>query len=120
MSTSVLSRPDPGPVAYRPEVSAFFEPRTCSVQYVVSDPASRACALVDPVLDYDEKSGCTATASADALLAFVQEQGLTVEWILDTHPHADHFSASGYLKDQTGAKTAIGEQVVAVQRLWKG
>ena len=58
--------------------------------------------------------------SADALLAFVREQDLTVEWILDTHPHADHFSASGYLKDQTGAKTAIGEHVVDVQRLWKG
>jgi glyoxylase-like metal-dependent hydrolase (beta-lactamase superfamily II) len=87
---------------------------------VVSDPATLACALIDPVLDYDEKSGCTATTSADALLAFVQEQGLTVEWILDTHPHADHLSASGYLKDQTGAKTGIGEQVVAVQRLWKG
>ena len=74
---------------------------------------------IDPVLDYDEKSGSIATASADALLAFVREQDLTVEWILDTHPHADHFSAAGYLKDRTGAKTAIGERVVDVQRLWK-
>src|ERR671921_2126231 len=120
MSTSVLSRPDPDPVAYRPEVSAFFERRTCSVQYVVADPATRACALVDPVLDYDEKSGCTATTSADALLAFVREQGLTVQWILDTHPHADHFSAAGYLKDRTDVPTAIGEKVVEVQKLWQG
>lgn len=119
MSSATLSRPAPERLACKPRVDAFFEPRTCSVQYVVSDLASGACALIDSVLDYDEKSGCTATTSADALLAFVQEQDLTVEWILDTHPHADHFSASGYLKDQTGAKTAIGEQVVAVQRLWK-
>ncbi|WP_230534536.1 MBL fold metallo-hydrolase [Microvirga roseola] len=119
MNSTSLSRSAPDLLACKPQVDAFFDQRTCSVQYVVSDPASGACALIDPVLDYDEKSGCTATTSADALLAFVQEQDLTVEWILDTHPHADHFSASGYLKDQTGATTAIGEQVVAVQRLWK-
>src|SRR6476660_1045314 len=103
----------------RPEVSAFFEERTCSVQYVVRDPGSRCCALLDPVLDYDEKSGSVATRSADALLAFCRAEGLTVEWILDTHPHADHFSAAGYLKDKTGASTGIGERVVEVQRLWK-
>ncbi|EIM24819.1 MBL fold metallo-hydrolase [Microvirga lotononidis] len=102
-----------------PQVDAFFDKRTCSVQYVVSDPATRRCALVDPVLDYDEKSGSIATVSADALLACVKEKGLTVEWILDTHPHADHLSAAAYLKDRTGAKTAIGERVVDVQRLWK-
>lgn len=106
-------------LAHKPQVDAFFEARTCSVQYVLTDPATNCCALIDPVLDYDEKSGATATCSADALLAFVRERGLTVEWILDTHPHADHFSAAGYLKDRTGAKTAIGERVTAVQRLWK-
>ena len=103
----------------RPQVDGFFEKRTCSVQYVVSDPATRCCAIIDPVLDYDEKSGTVATSSADALLSFVRDRDLTVEWILDTHPHADHFSAAGYLKDKTGAKTAIGERVVDVQRLWK-
>lgn len=103
----------------KPQVDAFFDKRTCSVQYVVSDPATGRCALVDPVLDYDEKSGSIATTSADALLALVEERGLTVEWILDTHPHADHFSASGYLKDRTGAQTAIGERIVDVQRLWR-
>jgi glyoxylase-like metal-dependent hydrolase (beta-lactamase superfamily II) len=118
MSSAALSRSALDHLAGRPLVDAFFERRTCSVQYVVSDPASRCCALVDPVLDYDEKSGCTATNSADALLAFVRERGLTVEWILDTHPHADHFSAASYLKEQTGARTAIGEHVVDVQRLW--
>lgn len=103
----------------KPQVEAFIDKRTCSVQYVVSDPATGRCALVDPVLDYDEKSGSIATTSADALLALVEERGLTVEWILDTHPHADHFSASGYLKDRTGAQTAIGERIVDVQRLWR-
>ena len=71
------------------------------------------------MLDYDEKSGATATSSADALLAFVRERKLMVEWILDTHPHADHFSAAAYLQEKTGAKTAIGERVTEVQRLWK-
>src|SRR5690242_17101412 len=120
MTSTAVTRPDRGLTLGRPKVDAFFESRTCSVQYVVSDPATRHCAIIDPVLDYDEKSGCTATASADALLDFVREQALTIEWILDTHPHADHFSAAGYLKDRTGAKTAIGERVVDVQRLWKG
>ena len=102
-----------------PQVDSFFDAYSCSVQYVVSDPCTGCCALVDPVLDYDENSGATATSSADALLAFVSERNLTVEWILDTHPHADHFSAAAYLKERTGAKTAIGERVTDVQRLWK-
>lgn len=101
------------------QVDAFFEPQTCSVQYVLTDPSTGHCAVIDPVLDYDEKCGSTGTASADALLAFMRNRGLTLEWILDTHPHADHFSAAGYLKDQTGAKTAIGERVTDVQKLWK-
>ncbi|TCR68288.1 glyoxylase-like metal-dependent hydrolase (beta-lactamase superfamily II) [Bosea sp. BK604] len=102
-----------------PTVDAFFEPRTCSVQYVLSDPSSGRCALIDPVLDYDETCGATATISADGLLAFARERGLTIDWILDTHPHADHFSAAGYLREKTGAKTAIGEHVTKVQTLWK-
>ena len=103
----------------RPEVTGFFDARTSSIQYVVTDPKTRVCAIIDPVLDYDEKSGSTATRSADAVLDYVRARGLTVAWILDTHPHADHFSAAGYLKDVTGAPTAIGVHVVEVQRLWK-
>ncbi|MCF3638589.1 bifunctional sulfur transferase/dioxygenase Blh [Rhizobium sp. TRM95111] len=103
-----------------PQVKGFFDPRTWSIQYVVSDPATGRCAIVDPVLDYDEKSGATSTQSADAILAHVAQEGLEVEWILDTHPHADHFSAAQYLKEKTGAPTAIGARVVDVQRLWKG
>lgn len=102
-----------------PQVKAFFEPRTFSVQYVVSDPATKHCAIIDPVLDFDEMSGATGTASADAILAHIEDQGLTVEWILDTHPHADHFSAAHYLHEKTGAPTAIGAHVTDVQKLWK-
>ncbi|WP_111414544.1 MBL fold metallo-hydrolase [Billgrantia lactosivorans] len=102
-----------------PKVAGFFDPRTFSVQYVVSDPATRRCAIIDPVLDFDEKSGATATFHADELLAYVDRHGLEVEWILDTHPHADHFSAARYLKEKTGAPTAIGVYVKGVQALWK-
>jgi glyoxylase-like metal-dependent hydrolase (beta-lactamase superfamily II) len=100
-------------------VAGLFEPRTFSIQYVVTDQETRRCAIIDPVLDYDEKAGAVATRSADALLAHVREKDYTLEWILDTHPHADHFSAAAYLKEKTGAPTAIGAQVVEVQRLWK-
>lgn len=104
----------------RPDVAAFFDPRTWSVQYVVSDPQTRKCAIIDPVLDFDEKSGATATVNADKLLDFVREQDLEVQWVLDTHPHADHFSAASYLKAKTGAPTAIGSRIVDVQKLWAG
>lgn len=119
MSTARLSQSALDRSTGRPQVNAFFERRTCSVQYIASDPVTRHCALIDPVLDYDEKSGSVATVSADALLDFVRKHDLIVEWILDTHPHADHFSAAAYLKERTGAKTAIGERIVDVQRLWK-
>ena len=104
----------------RPIVAAFFEKRTFSVQYVVADPETRRAAIIDPVLDFDPKSGATATQSADQLLEHIDLEGYTLEWILDTHPHADHFSAAGYLKDKTGVPTGIGEKVIEVQKLWKG
>lgn len=103
----------------RPVVKGFFDPRTSSIQYVVSCAATKRCAIIDPVLDFDEKSGSTATLSADAMLEYVAAEGLDVQWILDTHPHADHFSAARYFKEKTGAPTAIGEKVVEVQKLWK-
>jgi glyoxylase-like metal-dependent hydrolase (beta-lactamase superfamily II) len=108
------------PLRGHPMVRGFFEKRTNSVQYVVADPQTRHCAIIDPVLDFDPKSGATATHSADELLAYIDREGFTLEWILDTHPHADHFSAAGYLKDRRGVPTAIGEKVVEVQKLWKG
>jgi glyoxylase-like metal-dependent hydrolase (beta-lactamase superfamily II) len=116
MKTFSLS---PSTGAGKPDVAGFFDPRTFSIQYVVSDPATKQCAIIDPVYDFDEKSGATATHHADELLTYVKDQGLEVQWILDTHPHADHFSAARYLKEKTGAPTAIGEKVVEVQKLWK-
>lgn len=106
-------------VTPKPQVEAFHDPRTGSIQYIVIDPASRQCAIVDPVLDYDENSGSVGTTHADKLLAYIRQNGLEVEWILDTHPHADHFSASAYLRDATGAPTAIGANVVHVQKIWR-
>ena len=103
----------------KPAVKGFFDKRTFSIQYVVSDPATKKCAIIDPVLDFDEKSGAIATLSADAILSYIAAEGLSVEWILDTHPHADHFSAACYLHTKTGAPTAIGDRVTEVQKLWK-
>jgi glyoxylase-like metal-dependent hydrolase (beta-lactamase superfamily II) len=102
-----------------PVVTGFFESRTSSIQYVVADPQTKHAAIIDPVLDFDPKSGDTDTVSADELLGYIARKGYTLEWILDTHPHADHFSAAGYLKDKTGVPSAIGEKVVEVQKLWK-
>ena len=104
----------------KPDVTAFYDPRTWSVQYVVADPETGKCAIIDPVYDFDDRSGQTATTNADRILDFIRDKGLSVEWILDTHPHADHFSAAHYLRHKTGAPTAIGEKIVEVQKLWKG
>jgi glyoxylase-like metal-dependent hydrolase (beta-lactamase superfamily II) len=105
---------------HAPVVRGFFDERTFSIQYVAADPETKRCAIIDPVLDFEERSGAIATRNADAILDYIEEQGFSVEWILDTHPHADHFSAARYLKEKTGAPTAIGEKVVEVQKLWKG
>lgn len=113
------SAPVTGGNGVKPRVTVFFDKRTFSAQYVVADPATGKCAIIDPVLDFDEKSGATATDNADRILAFIRDEGLELEWILDTHPHADHFSAAHYLKGRTGAPTAIGQKVVEVQKLWK-
>ncbi|MES0004790.1 MBL fold metallo-hydrolase [Mesorhizobium sp. M0062] len=103
----------------KPEVAGFYDKPTGAIQYVVTDPVTRRCAVIDPILDLDEKSGATATKNADALLDFIRENGLELEWILDTHPHADHFSAAHYLREKTGAPTAIGDRIIEVQALWK-
>lgn len=103
----------------RPVVTMFYDSASFSLQYIVACPITGHCAIIDPVLDFDAKSGSTSTVSADRLLAHIATHGLTLDWILDTHPHADHFSAAGYLKDATGSRTATGERIVAVQRIWK-
>lgn len=103
----------------KPEVKAFFDEATFTVSYVVSDPATAKAAIIDPVLDYDAASGRTSTASADQLIAYINDGGLSVDWILETHVHADHLSGAPYLKEKLGGKTAIGSSVTAVQKTFK-
>jgi len=103
-----------------PQIKAFFDPATWTVSYVVYDHAGGQCAIVDSVLDYDPKAGRTSTTSADALMAFVKEQGLTVQWILETHAHADHLSAAHYLRKHLGGQIAIGAAITQVQNVFKG
>ncbi|WP_454863163.1 MBL fold metallo-hydrolase [Pseudomonas hormoni] len=99
----------------KPHVEAFFDSATYTYSYVVSDPNTGHCAVIDSVLDYDPASGRTSCNSAERLIAYVREQALTVEWLLETHVHADHLSAAQYLKRELGGQLAIGEQITVVQ-----
>ena len=99
----------------KPDIETFFDPATFTWTYVVMDPDSNQAAIIDPVLDYDPASGRTSTESADAVLDFVRRKGLSVEWILETHVHADHLSGASYLKEAVGGRTGIGNQVTQVQ-----
>lgn len=96
-------------------IQGFHDAVTGTVSYVVHDPATRQAAIVDPVLDYDLASGSTSTANADALLDYLSAQGLSLQWILETHVHADHVSAARYLRAQAGGQIAIGEHIREVQ-----
>ncbi|MEL6236903.1 MAG: MBL fold metallo-hydrolase [Pseudomonadota bacterium] len=99
----------------QPEVTAFFDEPTNTVSYVVRDPAGSACAILDSVLDFDQAAGRTSTASADAIIAHIRAHGLTVDWLLETHVHADHLSAAPYLQRELGGKIGIGENITLVQ-----
>ena len=101
-----------------PAIESFFDPGTGTVSYVVFRKRGSPCAIIDSVLDYDPKSGRTQTASADRLIAFVQQEDLRVDWILETHAHADHLSAAGYLKEKLGGKLTIGAGITAVQKVF--
>ena len=103
----------------RANIQAFFDPGTGTVTYVAWDAATRRSAVIDPVLDYDFKSGRTGTTSADQVLAYLKEQHLGVDWILETHAHADHLSAAGYLQSRIGGRIAIGENIRTVQATFK-
>lgn len=98
-----------------PVIRAFFDKPTFTVSYVVHDPETRRAAIIDSVLDYDPASGRTSRASADAVLAYVAEKDLSVDWLLETHAHADHLSAAPYLKEKVGGQIAIGEHICTVQ-----
>ncbi|MEQ9109565.1 MAG: MBL fold metallo-hydrolase [Rhodospirillaceae bacterium] len=102
-----------------PNVKAFFDSETNTISYVVRDPASSAAAIIDSVLDYDPKSGRTSTTSANKIITYIQEHGLNVRWILETHVHADHVTAAPYLKGKLGGQTAIGSQITKVQQVFK-
>jgi len=101
-----------------PDVKAFFDKDTFTISYVVSDPSTAKAAIIDSVLDYDCKSGRTSRHSADAIIAYVTEQGLTVDWLLETHVHADHLSAAPYLKSRLGGVLAISEHITDVQTVF--
>ncbi|MFN3416704.1 MAG: MBL fold metallo-hydrolase [Caldimonas sp.] len=103
----------------KPNVQAFFDPVTGTVSYVVFDRPGGHAAVVDSVLDYDPKSGRTRTTSADRVIGFVRAQGLTVQWILETHAHADHLSAAPYLRRELGGRIAIGAAITRVQDVFK-
>jgi glyoxylase-like metal-dependent hydrolase (beta-lactamase superfamily II) len=100
----------------RPDVQAFFDPATATASYIVTDPATRTAAIIDPVLDFEPKAGRLSTRSADAMLAAVEARGLKLAYVLETHAHADHLSAADYIRGRTGAKVVIGARIVEVQK----
>ncbi|MGJ7582720.1 MBL fold metallo-hydrolase [Variovorax sp. RHLX14] len=103
----------------RTHIQSFFDAKTWTVSYVVTDLGTLQAAIIDPVLDYDFKSGHTDTNAADAVLSYVKAEGLTVQWILETHAHADHLSGARYLQEQVGGQIAIGEHIRDVQATFK-
>lgn len=118
--TQRVVRKSPSRGAGSPDVWGVYEPDTGSIQYVCADPATKKAALIDVVWNFDPKSAATDEGSLKQVLALVEREGLTVEWALDTHPHADHLMASAELKARTGAPNAIGEKVREIAELWAG
>ena len=102
-----------------PIIQSFFDPATYTVTHVLADPATRRAAIIDSVLDYDPKAGRTSTTSADQVIAWVRERGLVIDWLLETHAHADHLSAAPYLQQQLGGTIAIGAHIRDVQAVFK-
>jgi len=103
----------------KPTIDAFFDEATFTVTYLVGDPQRRRAAVIDPVLDYDHRSGKASTRSADRVLAGARERGFAIDWVLETHAHADHLTAAPHLKARTGAQVAIGEHIRQVQKIFK-
>jgi glyoxylase-like metal-dependent hydrolase (beta-lactamase superfamily II) len=105
----------PVDLSVRPEVTAFFDPATNTISYVVKDPSSNACAVIDSVMDIDYAAGRITHEHADAIIAHIREHGLKLEWIIETHVHADHLSAAPYIQDRLGGKIGIGDKIIVVQ-----
>ncbi|MGB8870708.1 MAG: MBL fold metallo-hydrolase [Rhodomicrobium sp.] len=101
-----------------PEVTAFFDPATNTISYVVRDPASNACAIIDPVLDFDYASGRIGFSSADRIIEFIRKHGLKLEWLIETHAHADHLSAAPYIQEKLGGKIGIGTHIREIQEVF--
>lgn len=101
------------------DIQAFFDEPTNTISYLIADPVAKQAAIIDPVLDYDHRSGRVSAASADKMLEAAGRAGLTIGWILETHAHADHLSAAPYLKHRTGARTGIGEHICDVQNTFR-
>lgn len=105
-------------MSVKPVIDAFFDEATFTVTYLVSDTGQRRAAIIDPVLDYDHRSGKASTTSADRVLAKAAERGVRIEWVLETHAHADHLTAAPHLRARTGAQVAIGEHIKDVQKIF--
>lgn len=114
-----ISRTSPSQGSGSPEVTGLYEPDTGSIQYVVACPKTGQCAIVDPVLNFDPAHARCSTESAEELLRIVRQKGYDLRWILDTHPHADHLTASHWLREQTGVPAAIGAKTVEIAHLWE-
>jgi glyoxylase-like metal-dependent hydrolase (beta-lactamase superfamily II) len=102
-----------------PQIKAFFDEATNTISYLVADPVTRRAAVIDPVLDFDSRSGTVDVRSVEAILAVASADGLTIEWVLETHAHADHLSGAPYIKAKTGARIGIGEHIKDVQRIFR-
>ena len=113
-----MSLPFTADLTMRPHVQGFFDEATNALSYVVRDPASSACAIIDPVLDIDYAAGHISHESADHIISYVKEHGLTVEWLIETHVHADHISAAHYIKGKLGGRIGIGHNVTKVQAIF--
>ena len=112
MNTTIPFTPDP---ALKPEVHGFFDPATNTISYIVKDPASDACAVIDSVMDFDQAAGRISFESADRLIEVIRGNGWRLEWIIETHVHADHLSGAPYIQEQLGGKLGIGENITIVQ-----
>ena len=110
--------PHPVDLSIKPEVTGFFDEQTNTVSYVVKDPKSPSCAIIDSVMDIDYAAGRISYESADRIIAFVKERGLKVEWLIETHAHADHLSAAPYIQGKLGGKLGIGENITIVQSVF--
>jgi glyoxylase-like metal-dependent hydrolase (beta-lactamase superfamily II) len=110
--------PHPVDLALKPEVTAYFDEPTNTVSYVVKDPNSKSCAIIDSVMDIDYAAGRISYQSADKIIAFVKDNGLKVEWLIETHAHADHLSAAPYIQGKLGGKLGIGENIKIVQEVF--